>query len=82
MNRFLNPPPVTMRPALRRSARAFSNSVQRPYAVVNTITEPEGPKVTTQLPGPQTQTIMKNLNKVFDTRSLKMIMDYKRSSGN
>lgn len=72
-----------MRPiALRRSARAFSSSVRRPYAVVDTITEPKGPEVTTRLPGPQTQTIMKNLNKVFDTRSMKMIMDYKRSSGN
>ena len=44
--------------------------------------EPTRPSVKTRIPGPQTERIVKDLDGVFDTRSLKMIVDYKKSAGN
>jgi 4-aminobutyrate aminotransferase/(S)-3-amino-2-methylpropionate transaminase len=44
--------------------------------------EPRGPIVKTQIPGPKSQQAIEKLTKVFDTRSLNMMADYKKSYGN
>lgn len=44
--------------------------------------EPSGPIVKTQIPGPQSSKAIERLTKVFDTRSLNMIADYRASKGN
>lgn len=44
--------------------------------------EPEGPSVKTEIPGPKAQAAIKELDEVFDTRSLNMLTDYPSSSGN
>lgn len=44
--------------------------------------EPTGPVIRTQIPGPQTKPAIERLEKVFDTRSLNMMADYRASSGN
>lgn len=62
----------------RLSSRALSSSACR----ASVQKEPVRPSVRTSIPGPQTQRIVKDLDGVFDTRSLKMIVDYKKSLGN
>ena len=44
--------------------------------------EPAGPAVATAIPGPKSKDAITHLNKVFDTRSLNMLADYKQSFGN
>ncbi|KAK0621514.1 aminotransferase class-III-domain-containing protein [Bombardia bombarda] len=44
--------------------------------------EPEGPTVKTDIPGPQAKAAIAELDEVFDTRSLNMLTDYQKSSGN
>lgn len=44
--------------------------------------EPAGPTVKTAIPGPESQKVIKDLDKVFDTRSLNMLADYTKSFGN
>lgn len=44
--------------------------------------EPVGPSVKTSIPGPVSTEAIKDLDKVFDTRSLNMIADYTKSFGN
>jgi 4-aminobutyrate aminotransferase / (S)-3-amino-2-methylpropionate transaminase len=44
--------------------------------------EPTGPIVKTQIPGPKSKEIIKDLDKVFDTRSLNMVANYQKSLGN
>lgn len=44
--------------------------------------EPTGPSVKTQIPGPKSSKAIERLTKVFDTRSLNMIADYRESKGN
>jgi 4-aminobutyrate aminotransferase/(S)-3-amino-2-methylpropionate transaminase len=44
--------------------------------------EPSGPIVKTAIPGPKSQKIIKDLDTVFDTRSLNMVADYRHSAGN
>lgn len=44
--------------------------------------EPTGPSVKTQIPGPKSSKAIERLTKVFDTRSLNMIADYRESRGN
>ncbi|MCJ1449112.1 MAG: 4-aminobutyrate transaminase [Stictis urceolatum] len=44
--------------------------------------EARGPAVKTSLPGPRSQQIIKELDQVFDTRSLNMLGDYTESFGN
>lgn len=44
--------------------------------------EPEGPSVKTAIPGPRSRELIKDLDSVFDTRSLNMLTDYRKSSGN
>ncbi|KAK3322422.1 aminotransferase class-III-domain-containing protein [Apodospora peruviana] len=44
--------------------------------------EPEGPSVNTEIPGPKAKAAIKELDEVFDTRSLNMLTDYQKSCGN
>ncbi|KAJ6264038.1 4-aminobutyrate aminotransferase [Drechslerella dactyloides] len=44
--------------------------------------EPTRPKVKTEIPGPRSQVAIRELDEVFDTRSLNMICDYSKSVGN
>ena len=44
--------------------------------------EPAGPSVKTAIPGPRSKELIKDLDEVFDTRSLNMLTDYNRSFGN
>ncbi|TPX10027.1 uncharacterized protein E0L32_001224 [Thyridium curvatum] len=82
---------TTMASALRRatpqlkiasaSARAFSASVQH-RADSYVAGEPAGPSVKTQLPGPAVTAGLKDLERVFDTRSASTLVDYEKSIGN
>ena len=44
--------------------------------------EPRGPQVRTAIPGPESKKAIEKLHKVFDTRSLNMLADYRNSFGN
>jgi 4-aminobutyrate aminotransferase/(S)-3-amino-2-methylpropionate transaminase len=44
--------------------------------------EPSGPALKTAIPGPASKKATEDLHEVFDTRSLNMLTDYKKSSGN
>ncbi|KAK3940362.1 aminotransferase class-III-domain-containing protein [Diplogelasinospora grovesii] len=45
--------------------------------------EPSGPSLkTSEIPGPKAKAAISELNEVFDTRSLNMLTDYAKSSGN
>lgn len=44
--------------------------------------EPSAPSVKTEIPGPKAKEQTADLDKVFDTRSLNMLTDYKASVGN
>ncbi|KAF3901790.1 hypothetical protein AA313_de0204780 [Arthrobotrys entomopaga] len=44
--------------------------------------EPTRPSVQTEIPGPKSKAAIKELDEVFDTRSLNMICDYNNSIGN
>ncbi|KAG8532072.1 uncharacterized protein KY384_003709 [Bacidia gigantensis] len=44
--------------------------------------EPQHPTVRTAIPGPQSQKAIAELDKVFDTRSLNMLANYRNSFGN
>lgn len=44
--------------------------------------EPSAPSVKTEIPGPKARVQTADLDKVFDTRSLNMLTDFKASMGN
>ena len=44
--------------------------------------EPYAPTIRTSIPGPQSQKAIKELDRVFDTRSLNMLANYQNSFGN
>lgn len=44
--------------------------------------EPSGPVVKTAIPGPESKKAIKDLDTVFDTRSLNMLANYEKSFGN
>ena len=44
--------------------------------------EPAGPQLKTSIPGPKSQKAIDKLNRVFDTRSLNMLVNYDASIGN
>lgn len=67
--------------ALRAGAAASfkaSTSGEQPYFP----DEPSKPTVKTAIPGPVSQQKIAELNRVFDTRALNMLVDYKASLGN
>ncbi|KAK3375091.1 aminotransferase class-III-domain-containing protein [Podospora didyma] len=74
----------TIRPAAcslpRESRRQFSFSAANMSSFYSW--EPEGPTIKTQIPGPKAKAQIAELDEVFDTRSLNMLTDYEKSSGN
>ena len=44
--------------------------------------EPSGPSLKTEIPGPKSKELIKELDKVFDTRSLNMMTDFRKSFAN
>ena len=44
--------------------------------------EPAAPKLATAIPGPKNKAAAAELNEVFDVRSLNMLADYTKSTGN
>lgn len=61
-------------------ARSFSNTSRVAAAIFKN--EPTDPKVTTELPGPKAQVGTKKLDKIFDTKSFNMLVDYNKCIGN
>lgn len=69
------------RPASTAAAVASSpssNGSEQPFFP----DEPRQPIVKTKIPGPKSEDAIQRLTKVFDTRSLNMMADYKSSFGN
>ncbi|EER27242.1 4-aminobutyrate aminotransferase, putative [Coccidioides posadasii C735 delta SOWgp] len=67
--------------ALRASAAASvkaGTSAEKPFFP----NEPAGPTVKTAIPGPKSQQKIAELDRVFDTRALNMLVDYSSSVGN
>lgn len=82
---------AAMRPALRAAASAARTPVSRRALCVSAprmapsslfAGEPSAPAVRTEIPGPASRKHIEDLHKVFDTRSLNMLTDYKKSKGN
>ena len=44
--------------------------------------EPDAPRVATSIPGPKSAKLVEDLETIFDVRSLQMMADYDKSSGN
>lgn len=62
-------------PSLRRQCFATS-SVRKQQTTV------QRPNVKTDIPGPVAKSYVDELDAVFDVRSLNMVVDYEKSSGN
>lgn len=88
--------PVAQR-AIARPSAAIATPVSRQYASAAAAAaasapapseqpyfsdEPAGPIVKGSIPGPQSAKAIEKLGKVFDTRSLNMMADYRKSYGN
>ncbi|THX89096.1 4-aminobutyrate aminotransferase [Aureobasidium pullulans] len=85
-----------VRPTLRAASRALATQTDRKQATaaaaVSSVSdafeqpyfpdEPTGPIVRTAIPGPKSKAAIKQLDKVFDTRSLNMMGNYQDSFGN
>ncbi|KAM5480108.1 4-aminobutyrate transaminase [Microsporum audouinii] len=72
---------VGVRAAQVQGARCFS-STPRYAAAAFFSNEPAGPTVKTAIPGPKSKEAITQLDRVFDTRSLNMLVDYEKSAGN
>ncbi|RYP44542.1 hypothetical protein DL768_008991 [Monosporascus sp. mg162] len=68
--------------ALRLCVRGFSSTAYRRANASIFDNEPARPAVCTSIPGPRSQEAIKELDRVFDTRSLNMLVDYDKSRGN
>lgn len=44
--------------------------------------EPTAPRVLTQVPGPRTISTKEELDPIFDSRAVQLVIDYERSHGN
>lgn len=62
-------------PGLRRQRFATSSILKHPATV-------QRPNVRTDIPGPVAKSYVDELDAVFDVRSLNMVVDYEKSSGN
>lgn len=70
---------ISVRPALRAAALAGRSS----YATASVFkNEPAKPAVKTSLPGPKSKEAIGQLDTVFDTRSINMLVDYSKCNGN
>lgn len=65
-----------------QAARAFSTAQVRRAAQPYVAGEPEAPSLQTAIPGPKNQAAIKELDQVFDIRSLNHLADYSKSIGN
>ncbi|RYP71393.1 hypothetical protein DL769_004701 [Monosporascus sp. CRB-8-3] len=74
--------PVVSWCALRLCVRGFSSTAYRRANASIFDNEPARPAVCTSIPGPRSQEAIKELDRVFDTRSLNMLVDYDKSRGN
>lgn len=81
---------AALRPAVRTAAAARAPASRRTLCVSASRMaasslfqgEPSGPALKTEIPGPKSKKHTEDLHKVFDTRSLNMLTDYKKSKGN
>lgn len=64
------------------TSRALRAATATQLAKAFFVSEPKGPTVKTAIPGPQSSKYIKELDEVFETRSLNMLVDYSKSSGN
>ncbi|EGD87832.1 4-aminobutyrate aminotransferase [Trichophyton rubrum D6] len=62
--------------------RCFSSTPRHAAASAFFTNEPAGPTVKTAIPGPKSKEAISQLDRVFDTRSLNMLVDYQKSTGN
>ena len=60
------------------SITAQLRAAEKPYFP----NEPTAPKVSTAIPGPKNKAATAELDKVFDVRSINMLTDYTKSTGN
>lgn len=67
---------------LRPGGRGFCSTACRQADASVFSDEPARPAVRTSIPGPRSQEAISDLDSVFDTRSLNMLVDYDRSRGN
>ncbi|KAK2875612.1 hypothetical protein FQN49_001572 [Arthroderma sp. PD_2] len=67
-----------------QGARCFSTTPRFAAAAEKAFfaNEPAGPTVKTAIPGPKSKEEITKLDRVFDTRSLNMLVDYQKSTGN
>ncbi|KAL6405079.1 4-aminobutyrate aminotransferase [Ilyonectria robusta] len=65
----------------RLAVRTFGSSVRR-LNMSPLANEPAKPVMRTSIPGPRSQAAVKQLDHVFDTRSLNMLVDYPKCNGN
>lgn len=70
--------PVSRQYASAAAAAASAPAGEQPFFP----DEPAGPVVKGAIPGPQSAKAIEKLSKVFDTRSLNMMADYRNSYGN
>lgn len=63
-------------------ARSYSAASVTQLAAAFIQGEPAGPTIKTKIPGPLSSKHIKELDEVFDTRSLNMLADYTKSKGN
>ncbi|KAJ0341491.1 hypothetical protein COL922a_002205 [Colletotrichum nupharicola] len=78
---------ATLRPVMRTAARTPLSRrtlcASAPRMAASLFAgEPSAPAVKTEIPGPQSKKQIADLHEVFDTRSLNMLTDYKKSKGN
>ncbi|ESZ97989.1 4-aminobutyrate aminotransferase [Sclerotinia borealis F-4128] len=70
-------PPMASR-VVPRTLRTYATTSVKPFFTG----EPEKPHIKTAIPGPESQKAITELDEVFDTRSLNMLANYQKSSGN
>ena len=73
---------LARRSALRLGVRGFGGTACRQENASVFPSEPTNPAVRTTIPGPRWQHAISELDSVFDTRSLNMLVDYDKSRGN
>ena len=71
-------PALARAPIALRRCYASSAAASEPFFA----NEPKEPHVQTAIPGPKSTQAIERLSKVFDTRSLNMMADYRKSVGN
>lgn len=73
-----------LRGAIRTARTRVLLPISRQYATLSPFFQQEAsqPSIKTEIPGPIALQMRNDLNDVFDTRSLNMLVDYERSYGN